>query len=80
MLFSGNEEKDYGFHVRDDRTPDGKLDDRITIFVTWWRGQTKITNEAQLTRGNENLIQLSLIFDSMLFHKNISLLVADEYL
>ena len=74
MLFSGNEEKDYGFHVRDDRTPDGKLDDRITIFVTWWRGQTKITNEAQLTRGNENLIQLSLIFDSMLFHKNRSLM------
>ena len=53
MLFSGNEEKDYGFHVRDDRTPNGKLDDRITVFVTWWRGQTKITNEAQLTRGNE---------------------------
>ena len=72
MLFSGNEEKDYGFHVRDDRTPDGKLDDRITTFVTWWRGQTKITNEAQLTRGNENLIQLSLIFHSMLFHKNIT--------
>ena len=55
LLFLGNEKKDYGFHMRNDRTPNGNLDDRITIFVTWWHGQTKITNGAQLTRGIENI-------------------------